>query len=127
MNVSLVNALREFAKRIPQEDVESFVTVFSAAGKYGGDGISVIQNTVRILCDKMDVRQEILIVTAAKQFEFQVMTWIPFGIILYMRMAFPEFMQVLYGNLLGIVVMSVCLMIYLGAWLYGRKIIEIEI
>lgn len=127
MNVSMEEVLRGLAKRVPQEDVESFVTIFSTAGKYGGDSIGVIQNSVKILCDKMEVRQEIRILMAAKQFEFKVMTVIPFGIILYMRMAFGDFMRVLYGNLLGAAIMSVCLLIYLGAWIYGKKITDIEI
>jgi tight adherence protein B len=127
MNVSMEAVLQGFAKRVPQEDVESFVTIFSTAGKYGGDSIGVIQNSVKILCDKMEVRQEIQILTAAKQFEFKVMTIIPLGIILYMRMAFGDFMNALYGNLPGVFIMSICLAIYMGAWMYGKKITVIDL
>lgn len=127
MNVSAEDALRGFAQRVPQEDVESFVTVFVNAGRYGGDGIAVIQNTIKVLCDKMEVRQEIQVLLAAKQFEFKVMTMIPFGIIFYMRLAFTDFMDVLYGNVLGVLVMSICLVLYLAAWILGKRIVEIEI
>ncbi len=34
---------------------------------------------------------------------------IPFGIVAYMKLSFPEFMDALYGNLIGAGVMSACL------------------
>lgn len=127
MNVSVEEVLYNFGKRVPQEDVESFVTVFTSAGKYGGDSIAVIQNTIKVLCDKLEVQQEIQTLVATKRFEFKVMTMIPLGIIWYMRLSFGEFMDVLYGNLLGVFIMTVCLMMYLGAWLLGKRMIAIEI
>ncbi|MCI8293586.1 MAG: type II secretion system protein F [Hespellia sp.] len=127
MNISLEEAMRGFAERVPQEDVESFVTVFLAAGKAGGDSIAVIQNTVKILYDKMEVHREIQTLIAAKQLEFRVMSGVPFGMILYMRLAFGDFMRVLYGNLLGVTIMTGCLAVYLAAWSLGKKIVEIEL
>ena len=59
--------------------------------------------------------------------EFRVMTVVPFGIILYMRLAFSEFMGVLYGNALGVSVMSICLGVYLAAWKLGKQMVEIEV
>ena len=127
MNLSMERVLREFAERIPQEDVETFVSVFLASGRAGGDSIAVVRDTIRILCGKMEVKQEIQTMLAAKQMEFRVMTAVPFGIIFYMRIAFAEFMAVLYGSLSGVLVMSICLAVYLAAWRLGRKFIEIEV
>lgn len=127
MNVSMDQVLKEFAQRIPQEDVVSFAAVFTASGKAGGDSISVIQNTVKTLCGKMEVRQEIQTLIAAKRLEFRVMTVVPFGIIFYMRISFREFMNVLYGNAVGAAIMSGCLVIYFAAWILGQRIVEIEI
>lgn len=127
MNVPLEQALRNFASRTPQEDVESFVSVFVTAGKAGGDGIAVIQNTVKVLYDKLEVRREIQTLISAKQLEFKVMSVIPFGIIFYMRLSFQEFMSALYGDLPGAGIMSICLGVYLAAWNLGRRIVEIEV
>ena len=43
------------------------------------------------------------------------------------EISFPEFFQVLYGNLIGVVVMSVCLLVYLIAYVCGKRMIEIEV
>ncbi|MFR4625668.1 MAG: hypothetical protein ACLT8Y_03135 [Dorea formicigenerans] len=44
-----------------------------------------------------------------------------------MTVSFPEFMGNLYGNIAGRGVMTGCLIIYLGAYGLGQKIIEIEV
>ena len=89
--------------------------------------MSIIRNTADQIGDKIDVKREIDTMLAAKKYEFQVMSVIPFGIVLYMTVSFPEFMGNLYGNIAGRGVMTGCLIIYLDAYGLGRKIIEIEV
>ena len=127
MNRTAEQVLSEFAERVAQEDVDSFVTVFITAKRTGGDSITIIRNAVRDIGEKIEVEKEIQTFLAAKKLEFKVMCVIPFGIILYMRLAFPEFMGVLYGNLLGVVLMSVCLGIYVAAYKIGRDLVDIEV
>ena len=38
---------------------------------------------------------------AARKLEFDIMCVIPFGIILYMKLTFGEFIGILYGNITG--------------------------
>ena len=127
LNMTAEQVWKEFAQRIRLEEVDSFVTVFILAKRSGGDSIAIIKNSVRQMGDKADVKRAIETVIAAKRLEFQVMSVIPFGIIGYMRISFPEFMNVLYDNVLGICFMSGCLLLYLGAWKLGCRIVEIEV
>ena len=89
--------------------------------------ISIIRNTANQIGDKIDVKREIDTMLAAKKYEFRIMTMIPFGIVLYMSVSFPEFMGKLYGSIIGTGVMTGCLIVYLGAYGLGQKIIEIEV
>lgn len=125
MNRTAEQVLVAFAGRMRQEDVEDFVTVFSAAKRSGGDSIAILKNAVRMIGDKIEVEQEIQVMLAAKKLEFQVMCAVPLGLVFYMRLTFPEFFDVLYGNLLGITVMSICLCVYGFAWNMGRKLTSI--
>lgn len=127
MNVTAEQAFRELAGRVRDEDVETFVTVFTMAKRSGGDTLEIIRNAARQIGEKIDVEREIVTIMAAKKMEFRIMTLIPFGMILYLRISFPEFFQVLYGNLLGAIVMSICLLIYLIAYVSGKKMVEIEV
>lgn len=127
IQIPMEQILEEFSLRVQAEDVRNFVTVFVAAKKSGGNMIAIIQDTVRQIGDKIDVKREIDTILAAKRYEFRVMSMIPYGIIGYMSLSFPEFMDSLYGNVLGIGVMTVCLGIYLGAFYLGVKLIKIEV
>lgn len=127
MNRTTEQVMAGFAERVGQEDVDNFVTVFITAKRTGGDSITIIRDAVRDIGEKIEVEKEIQTFLSAKKLEFKVMCIIPFGIILYMRLAFPEFMGVLYGNLLGAALMSVCLGIYIGAYYIGKKLVDIQV
>lgn len=127
LQIPIEQIFQELADQVQTEDVRSFVTVFAAAKKSGGDMIAIIRSTVQQIGDKIDVKREIDTLLAAKKYEFRVMSVIPYGMIGYMNLSFSEFMDGLYGNALGIGVMSGCLAIYLGAYYLGFKMIEIEV
>ena len=127
IQIPIEKILDEFAARVDLEDVYSFTTVFAAAKRSGGDMMAIIKNTVHQISDKIDVNREIDTLLAAKKYEFKVMCMIPYFIIAYMVVSFPEFMSCLYGNAIGIGVMSGCLIIYGGAYLLGLKLIKIEV
>ena len=127
MNVTTETALSEFAARTQDEDVQTFVTVFNMAKRSGGDTMEIIRNVVRQMGEKIDVEREIVTMMSAKKLEFRVMTVIPFGMILYLKLSFPEFLSVLYGNVAGALIMSICLLIYLAAYEIGKRMVEIEV
>ncbi|MCL2865245.1 MAG: type II secretion system protein F [Lachnospiraceae bacterium] len=127
MNFSVEHVLKSFSENVKQEEVEHFVIVFGAAKRMGGDSIEIIRDTAISIGEKIEVEKEIITMLAAKAFEFKVMSMIPFAIILYMRLTFGEFIYELYGNPVGIAVMSICLAVYVVAYLLGRKIVKIEV
>lgn len=127
MNRSAEQVLQEFARQVKQEDAEHFAIVFSAAKRMGGDSISILKSTIRILGDKMEVEREIQTMLAAKRLEFRLMCVIPLGMVFYMRLAFPEFLSVLYGSTMGVVMMTICLGVYIFAYQMGKKMIRIEV
>ena len=102
IHIPVEQVLEEFAEQVLSEDVKSFVTVFVTAKKSGGDMIGIIRNTANQIGDKIEVKREIDTMLAAKKYEFQIMSVVPYGIIGYMSLSFPEFMNELYGNMAGI-------------------------
>ncbi len=117
----------EFAGRVQLEDVHNFATVFLAAKRSGGDMIAIIKNTADQIGDKIEVRREIDTALASGKYELRVMTLVPYGMILYMMFSFPGFMDCLYGNLFGMGVMTVCLAVYIAAYVLGTRMTEIEV
>ncbi len=122
----LEKMIAEFSGRSYMEELKYFSEVLSIAKRSGGNIIGIMKNTIRMIQEKMDVTEEIVTAITEKQFEFQIMSVIPLVIILYLRVSTGNLMQSLYGNVTGVFVMTVCLMIYGGCYLYGKKLLEIE-
>lgn len=55
------------------------------------------------------------------------MSAVPFFILAYVDLGSPEFLEDLYHNTLGIFIMTACLGLYLAAFFWGRRIVEIEV
>lgn len=127
LQMPMEEIMEDWAKRVEQEDVWNFVNVFVMAKKNGGNAIGIIRNTAREIREKLDVQLEIETILAARKYEFKVMAVIPFGMIGYMKVSFPEFMKILYGNLLGTGVMTGCLAMYCSAYILGERIVNIEV
>ena len=89
--------------------------------------MAMIRNVVRQMGEKIDVEREIETILTAKKLELRILTLVPLGMVAYLKLSFPELTRVLYGNLLGVIVMSVCLLIYVVAYEIGRRIVEIEV
>lgn len=116
-----------FAERCSLEDVENFAAVFHTAKRTGGDMNRIIQISARMLGDKIDVKKEIESTLAAKKAEQTIMSLMPAGIILYLKLTSPDFLSVLYGNPFGICAMTLCLGIYGMSYWLGHKIVDIEV
>ena len=127
IHIPVGQVLSEFAENVEQVDVDNFVTVFTTAQKSGGDSIVIIKDAVKVISEKMETEKEIQTMIASKKLEFEIMSMIPFGMIGYMKLTFGDFLKVLYGNPAGIIVMSICLALYFTAYIWGKKMIKIEV
>lgn len=127
VNRTLEYLLADLAKRSGLEDVENFSEVFSVARRSGGDLNLIILSTVENIGQKEETRQEIETGLAAKRMEQKVMSGIPLFILFYVGAASPEFLEGMYGNALGVLVMSVCLAVYFAAFQWSIRIVRIEV
>ena len=127
LNRTLEESLMDFAIRSGLEDVKSFADVFLAAKSSGGEMMKTIARTTDIISEKVRIKQDILTATAARRMEQKIMNAVPFVIVLYMEVSSPGFFDVLYGTAAGRMIMTGCLLVYLGAMVWGQKILEISI
>ncbi len=127
MNRSVEQAFLEFALRSGLDDVKNFAEVFSTAKRSGGELVSIISHTADVIRDKVQVRQEILTMTASKQFELKIMNLIPFFIVIYIDFTSPGFFQIMYTTGAGRILMTICMILYMIAYQTAKRIMEIEI
>lgn len=127
MNRPVEQLLMEFGARSGLEDVDNFAQVFAAARKSGGELVEIIHYTAGIIRDKVQVQEEIHTMTASKLFEQKIMNGIPFLIVLYIDLTSPGFFRIMYETSMGRIVMSMCLVVYIGALALSKNILEIEV
>lgn len=117
----------ELAEKYPYEEVQSFAEVFKAARISGGSLQTVIRGTAAQMAEIMDTRREIRTLLAARVYEQRIMSVMPAAVLLYIRLGSGEFLEGLYHNVTGVLVMSACLGIYGAAYLTGKRMVQFEI
>lgn len=127
MNVTLEDILRDFAKRSDVDDISNFTEVLVTAKKTGGDLIKIIKSTTNIISDKIEVKRDIITLTTAKKLEANIMSVIPLGIVIYLRVCSPGFLEPLYHNAFGFMFMSIILIVYYITHLITKRITDIKI
>ncbi len=127
LNVPLERLLEDLAERSGMEEIVSFAQVFSFAKRSGGDFMKIFNNAVGKIQQKAEVKREIETVMAAKRMEMNIMNLMPFGILCYVGLTSPEFLEPLYGNWLGAGIMTACLLAYGCAYWIAGKIVNIQV
>ena len=127
MNRPVEELLEDFALRSGLEEAENFTRIFVIARRSGGRLVSIIERTVQIMGDRSQVKEEIQTLTASKRFEQRIMNLIPVLMVLYIDWTSPGFFTVMYTTLLGRVLMTGGLLVYLASVWLAQKILDIEV
>ena len=105
MNIPIEEPLEDLAERTGMEDIYNFIDILSFAKR----------------------AREIDVAISAKKLEQKVMSVIPVVLLAYMKLTSAEYMSVLYGNVAGVLFMTVCLIAYGGAIHLAGKILQIKV
>ncbi len=127
VNRNLEELLKGLAVRSGAEDICNFAEIFSVAKRTGGNLLSIIRNTAWTISQKEETRREIETALSAKRLEQNIMSLVPAMILLYVQLVSPGFLDVMYHNLTGMIIMTLCLLVYGAAYFWGRKIVNIEV
>ena len=75
----------------------------------------------------MDVEKEIDVLISSKRLEAGIMNVVPFFIIFYISITSNGFFDPLYHNVVGVILMTICMVVYFAAYLLSQKIVNITI
>lgn len=127
VGVPLEQLFLDLGQRSGVEDIRDFGEIFLISRRSGGNLGEIMEKMAQVLGDKIKVRREIDVCVAGKRTEQMVMSLVPGGMILYMQFTSEGFLDVLYNNLIGAFVMTVCLGIYAFSFWMGKKIVRIAV
>ncbi len=126
LNVNIEKIIADFADRYEIDSIKTFYQTFSIAKRTGGNMREIIKSVCETISLKEEIKEEIKVSMNAKRLEQKVMMGIPIFIMMYVTFASPGFLDVMHETLLGNVIMTACLAAYVGSYLWGEKIIDVE-
>ena len=127
LNRPLEELLTEMGELSGVDDIKSFAEIFSSVRRSGADMLRIVRNTAESIRRKEETLREIEAVLAGKQLEQRMMSVIPMFILGYVSLTSPGFLDVMYHNVAGIIIMSVSLAVYAAAVIWAGKIMRINI
>lgn len=127
MNQPVEQLLYAFALRSKCEDIISFAEVFRFAKRSGGHFGKIIHRAATRISEKQEIEQEIQTVIAGKRMEQNVMNIVPIGLLGYLNLTSGEFLEPLYGNVFGVLVMTGAFLAYIGALELSKRIMQFQI
>ena len=127
VNIPVEKLLKDFGVRSGIEDIDNFANVVAAAKRSGGNLIRIIEKTVRSISDKISLEEEMETMISAKKLEEKIMMVMPYGILFYLRISNGGFLDVLYHNGIGIVLMTIFLAGVYLANMWATRIMDIPV
>ncbi len=125
-NIPIEKLLFNFGAECGNTDVQDFAEVFAVSKRNGGNMTGMLERTIGIISSKVEVEKEIEVLISARRMEARIMNAVPFFIIMYVGLTSRDFFTPLYHNLFGIIAMSVCMTIYIIAYLMSERIVNIK-
>jgi len=126
-NVPIEECIAKVALETGIEVIEDFAVIFQISKRQGGHMIEVFERIIIQIYEKVELREEIYALFAAKKMEQRIMSVMPFAIMVFIGSTSQGYFDALYHNAYGICVMSICLMVYLLGFLWGEKMTEVHL
>lgn len=122
---TLEQLLNDLGKRCPESALEDFAEIYTIVCKTGCDWNEIIEKIAASVITRIEIQEEINILIHGKKTESKIMCVIPFLILYYMDATSKGYFEVMYHNIIGIVIMTICMVAYIFAFVISEKITDI--
>lgn len=125
-NIAVEDLLTDFGRRSSNKDIMSFANVFKISYRKGGNLKDIVRNTHEILSDKMTINEEIETAVSGSKLNINIMICMPIALIGVIKMMSPEF-AANFTSKSGIVSTTIAILMFVIAYILGRKMMEIKL
>lgn len=123
--ITLEEMVLSFGKRSNNEDIENFSNVISNCYRLGGNFKDVVRKTRNIISDKIAIEDEIRTKLASNKLQHNAMCVMPILLVAMLKMSSSSFSDNLSSGI-GVVVTTIAVAIFVSAYFWGQKIIDIK-
>lgn len=123
-NKNLEELLMSFGERSGLPDIMGFASVFETCYRLGGNINEAINMTCRVICEKIEVRQEIMTLVSAKKVEQYTMFVMPIIFVLLLKGLGAGVADM--DSTIGRVASTIALALFAAAYYISGRILRIE-
>lgn len=124
---TLEDALSELAERVPEPDVQMFVTGVNILKETGGNMAETFQTITYTIRERQKIEKKIQALTAQGIMQGIIISCVPFVLMGVFFMVDPNYIKPLFTTFLGIVALTVVLGLQIMGGLMIRKIVTIKV
>ena len=117
--------LFDFADRSASEDIVNFIDVYFTCQTTGGDIVKAVRKASSQIIDKIELKKEMSTMIAQKKYETVILVLLPPIILTFLQLSSPEYVAPLYGNIIGIIIMTLALGLMAASFLWSVRITNI--
>lgn len=122
---TLEEMLNAFGVRSDNKDIMNFANVISNCYRLGGDFNNVVRRTRDVICDKIQIEEEIATKVSSNKLQLNAMSLMPIVLVGMLKVSSDGFAENL-STTLGIVVTTFSIGLFAVAYFWGQKIINIK-
>jgi tight adherence protein B len=124
--MSIVEALKAFADRVPLLDARFFVTAVLTQRETGGNLAEVLDKLATVIRERFKVKRQVRVISAHGRITGLVLGCLPPAVGLILFLIAPEHMRVLIDDPLGVQMVMAAVVLQIVGVLIIRRIVNVE-
>lgn len=124
---SLEDALIDLAERIPQPDVQMFVTAINILKETGGNMAETFETIVYVIRERQKIEKKIQAMTAQGIMQGLIISMVPFLLGIVFLIIEPSFIMPMFNTTLGLILCFVVITLEIIGGLMIKKIVTIKV
>jgi tight adherence protein B len=127
LGLSMEEALSNLVRRIKSDDLDLMVTAIGVQQQVGGNLAEVLDTIAFTIRERVRIKGEIRTLTAQGRYSGYLVAFLPIGIMITLNFINPEFMQPLFTELIGQILLVVGAIMMAIGFFAIRKITDIKV
>jgi tight adherence protein B len=127
LGAEIDEAAQEMLERLPSEELRVLMTAILVQRKVGGNLAKALAEMSRTMDERKRLNEEIKTMTAQARYSSLIIPLLPIGMLILLRNAMPEFVEPLFNNPIGWVILAIFGSTQVLAYIMIRKIANIKV
>jgi tight adherence protein B len=124
--MSLPDAMRAMARRVPVLDARFFVTAVLTQRESGGNLSEVLDNLASVMRERFKLKRQIRVISAHGRISAWVLAGLPPSLAGILFLLSPDFMRILWEDQLGIQLVLIALTLQIVGTIIITRMVRIE-